>query len=254
MAVIIICMITGLIFFSPQEVVAQSASELFAQANQSYEQRQYDQAIGLYEQLIEQDITNPTIYYNLGNAYFKKGNVARAVLNYEKARKMAPRDHDIKENLDYALAQTADKIEDPHNSILTTIVGYVHDYLTLDEWTIIVVILFNLACLVIAVRMMLSSSILRDLALYNLVLLLCLLFVSLAFLSVKINTTFFTEQGVIMVSQVDVRSGPATTYTTLLKVHAGTRADIVQSSNDWLQIKLENGYQGWIPQAMIEKI
>ena len=80
------------------------------------------------------------------------------------------------------------------------------------------------------------------------------LVLSSIFFAAKVNSTIYTERGVIMVPKTEVRSGPSTTYTALLKINTGTCAEITQRSNDWFQIRLENGYQGWITQSAIELI
>jgi len=46
------------------------------------------------------------LYFNLGNAYFKAGERGKAILNYERARRLIPRDPDVQANLAYAQSQT----------------------------------------------------------------------------------------------------------------------------------------------------
>lgn len=237
-----------------QRCLAQSSEELFTQANQAYEKRDYNQAITLYEKIVNQEVTSASVFYNLGNAYFKTGKLAKAILYYEKAKLRAPRDSDIDKNLTYARQQTKDKIEDPNKSIFVTIIRIIHDYLTLDEWTIVVVILFNLFWLCIIVRMLIRPSLIRDLVFYAMTVIIFFLVIASLFFAFKIDATLYTENCVIMIPQTEVRSGPSTTYTVLLKIHSGTRAEITQHSNDWVQIRLKNGYQGWITQSAIELI
>jgi tetratricopeptide (TPR) repeat protein len=46
-------------------------------------------------------VNNPYIYYNLSNAYYRNGNLGKAILNIEKALRLAPRDREIKNNAEY---------------------------------------------------------------------------------------------------------------------------------------------------------
>ncbi|MBN2381409.1 tetratricopeptide repeat protein [bacterium] len=235
-------------------VFAQPTLELFNTANQHYEKGQYDQAITQYERIIKSDINNASIYYNLANAWFKKGNVAKAILYYEKARILEPRDRDIRQNLKYALDQTIDKIENPNASLFVTVGSSILNYLSLNEWTLVLSVLFCFICLGFILRMVLTRRLLRDLTLYALVCMLFLFIVTGSFFAVKLDAVLYTTRGVIMVSEIEVRSGPSTSYTTLLRIHSGTRTEVLQSRQEWLQIKLENGYQGWIPGSALEPI
>ena len=85
-----------------------SPVERFFEANQAYKNHQYQQAIDGYRHLIENGFENGQIYYNLGNAYFRLGNLGRAILSYERARFLIPRDSDLAFNLSHARNQTQD--------------------------------------------------------------------------------------------------------------------------------------------------
>ena len=46
------------------------------------------------------------IYYNLGNSYYKADDIARAILNYERALLLEPGNADIRANLEIARSKT----------------------------------------------------------------------------------------------------------------------------------------------------
>ena len=77
----------------------QSAYTLFAKANALYKQNKYEEALALYEQLLSQDTVDPVLYYNTGNAYAQLHRPGPAVLMYERALQLDPRDADAQENL-----------------------------------------------------------------------------------------------------------------------------------------------------------
>jgi len=244
----------ALISLMGRTVSAQDTSELFSNGNQAYEKGNYDQAVKLYSQIIQRKTVNGYVYFNLANAYFKKGEIARAVLFYEKAKKILPRDKDIQQNLEYALERTKDKFEPGKTSILFSILKSIHDYLSLNEWTILVAVLFQSLCLIIIFRMLIRSSILRDLSFYSIVSITFLLIVSILFFSFNITSSQYTTRAVVMVKKAEIRSGPANSYTTLLNVHAGSRMQIVQERKDWFQVKFVTGYAGWIPKESVQII
>src|SRR5216117_4558574 len=57
----------------------------FAKANQEYAQGNFKEAISGYETLVRSGQWSATVFYDLGNAYFRAGNFGRAILNYERA-------------------------------------------------------------------------------------------------------------------------------------------------------------------------
>ena len=62
----------------------------FEQANTFYMSQQYDSAISAYENIIGNGNNSAEIFYNLGNAYYKTGAYTKAILNFERAKKLKP--------------------------------------------------------------------------------------------------------------------------------------------------------------------
>ena len=62
---------------------------LISKANEAYNQGLYDSAIATYSLVLDQNLESYQLYYNMGNAYFKKNDLASAILFYEKAKKIA---------------------------------------------------------------------------------------------------------------------------------------------------------------------
>ncbi len=81
---------------------AGGAPEAFEQANQLYERGRFTEATAAYEALLRSGSASPALLFNLGNAYFKSGQVGRALFNYRQAEALAPRDPDIRANLQFA--------------------------------------------------------------------------------------------------------------------------------------------------------
>ena len=76
-------------------------AELFSKANKHYENSEYEEAISLYEEVTSRDIADKVLYYNLGNAYYRTENLGKALLYYERALKLSPRDEDIQYNIEF---------------------------------------------------------------------------------------------------------------------------------------------------------
>ena len=91
-------------------VFAQSTTQLYTSANSLYKNKQFEQATVAYEKILMQGYRTPEVYYNLGNSYFKLHNNGKAILNFERAQKLAPDDEDIAHNLKLAQLKTTDKL------------------------------------------------------------------------------------------------------------------------------------------------
>jgi hypothetical protein len=83
-----------------------AADARFFEAAAAYDQGDYAGAAARYEQLLDDGWRAPELFYNLGNAYWRQGDAGRAVLNYRRAQQLAPRDADIRHNLDHALRES----------------------------------------------------------------------------------------------------------------------------------------------------
>src|ERR1700743_3292305 len=84
---------------------------IYKQANDQYKKGQYPEAIKLYSQILNSGYQSEAVYFNLGNAYFKSGDVPSALLYYEKAHKLAPGDDDVNFNIYFANSKTTDQVE-----------------------------------------------------------------------------------------------------------------------------------------------
>jgi len=106
-----ICCLLLLSILAPMVGGGNDSLEAFLfEANQAYKDGRFRDAAGRYLQLIENGAVNGHIYYNLGNAYFRLGDLGRAIVHYERARLLIPRDADLIFNLAYAYDQTRDVI------------------------------------------------------------------------------------------------------------------------------------------------
>ena len=96
-----IVLLGALLVFSARASLA--SDDTFAQAQAAYDAGRYAEASMLYEQMLDNNIANVEVRYNLANAHFKNGDLPQAVWNYRKAWQSAPRDPDIRANLHFAL-------------------------------------------------------------------------------------------------------------------------------------------------------
>jgi hypothetical protein len=97
LAAILICLAAPGVF--------AGSAESFAAANRDFESGDHAKAAAAYEKILATEGPRASVYYNLGNSYQKLGQYGPAILAYERARLITPRDPDLKANL--ALARKA---------------------------------------------------------------------------------------------------------------------------------------------------
>lgn len=72
----------------------------------------YRDSAKILEAILASGYRNGTIYYNLGNAYFRAGEYGRAILNYRKSQPYRPRDPYLKANLQQAIAAAPGRLNE----------------------------------------------------------------------------------------------------------------------------------------------
>ena len=220
-------------------------------ANSHYERGDYALAAKTYEQMINQDIIQADLYYNLGNSYFKLGELGKAIAAYREAKSLKPRDADIQANLQLCRRLRAERIIDEGQNM--GILGVISQPFTLDEHAFIALGLWFLFAILL---MMFSGnrrlSVRRDVLLYTTLIILAMSIIALGERLYEANTN---RQGVIVVDEVAVLSGPGQQYAIQFLLHDGAEIFIMEERANWARIELSGGkMQGWVENNRILSI
>jgi hypothetical protein len=246
--------ILGLIFFlfSFSEVQAdiESATSLFQKGNESYEAGNFDQAIEEYQKIVDLGIKNSRVFYNLGNAYFRKNQLGKAVLNYRRALSLDPRDEDSMANLGFVKFFTLDKIEEQKVNPLSNLLHWFLDLWSTDELTILVSLCYSLS-IFLGILILFTRS--KRVLLWGLTIFLLVFVIFSSSLAAKFYFDSI-KSGVLIVPQAEVRSGPGEDYTLQFTGHEGLEFQINEEAGGWYRISLPNGVKGWIPKDAVEII
>lgn len=231
-----------------------SPTEAMLAANRSYEAGNYAQAAAGYEAILSAGIYNSDVYYNLGNAYFKQGDLGRAILNYRRAYRLAPRDADIRANLNFARSQTVDRLEVEPEGAMANLVQIAEEWLTLNEAAALALALWLVMCLLALLSILLPRR--RRFWLAGI----AIAAVFLAAGLVSIANRFYTDRqsppAVVVAPQVDVTSGPGgpDQYLVEFNLHAGAEVRLLESRPGWRRIFLSHELQGWAPADAVEPV
>ena len=239
---------------------------LFSQANQFFReanattdnpetaQKLYEKAILNYEKIIsDAGIKNSKLYYNLGNAYFLKEDIGRAILNYRRAQNLDKSDTNIQKNLAFARSRRIDTVEiKTQKRILETLFFWHYDFSIRTKF-LVTCIFFAIVCIsgILMLWRGKSAPTVTTAAI-------CALLTScfLASVVVEASTQAYRVCGVITDQQVVARQGDGPKYPASFKdpLHAGTEFDLLELRPGWLHIILSDDREGWIPHKAAELI
>ena len=224
------------------------------EAEEAYAKEDYTQAIELYESVLKSYGESAMVYYNLGNAYYKAGKVAPAILNYERALLLNPGDSDTRFNLQVARQKTVDKIEPIGEFFLTRWIGTVEDVYSADgwaKWGVASFVLF-IGCLVL---FFFSKWIrLKKIGFFAGICFLLISLVANLFADGQQDKLLHRADAIVFASTVTVKSSPDASGTDLFILHEGTKVTIKSTLGEWSEIQLEDGNVGWIPSREIQQI
>lgn len=224
-------------------------------ADEAYANGDYQLAIQLYEQILETQGEAAAIYYNLGNSYYKGTNIAKAILNYERALLLAPGDADIRFNLDLAKSKTVDKITPLSEIFFITWIKSIANLLNSDVWAIIAVVFFLSFIFLICIYLFVKKLVVRKFAFFLSLLSLLLCVVSNFAASYQKGIREDKNSAIVMQPSVTIKSTPDNSGTDLFILHEGCKVEIKDNSmREWKEIRLEDGNVGWIPANAIEII
>ena len=236
-----------LVLFIPMCLSAQHPDSLFVAGQSAYDAGEYQQAIELYDQILRQGKESAQLHYNLGNAYFKADELGEAILHFEKAKKLNPRDGDIQHNLAIARVRVQDRINPPDKSLFMQIFDGLKYFLTINELATLVLLVVMLMSVAFAARKIINRDHLRRL-LGNLLVLLILVFLLLSpILVARTYEVQKSSRGIIVQEQVRAHAAPQQLSTEIFEIHEGTEVVVDQQQNDWYHIRLMDGKEGWIP-------
>jgi tetratricopeptide (TPR) repeat protein len=221
---------------------------IFYKGNALYEEGKYDEAIHEFEAVIEQGLESGNLYYNIGNCYFKKGELGKAILNYERARRLIPRDSDLKSNYKFALSRLQYDISEK-SSWMKRVINVFH-FLSLNEITILLSSAFVLLMLFFILRLFI-----RGLRKYTFLIAVCVI-LAIILLSIPLveRITLLNTEAVVIAENPEVRFEPLDSATTHFTLYEGMKITMLETKQEWARIRRADGKVGWIKNGEIEKI
>ncbi|MCM8781034.1 MAG: tetratricopeptide repeat protein, partial [Candidatus Omnitrophica bacterium] len=221
---------------------ADDIRSVFFMGNYFYEQANYDEAIKQYNRILESGLESGNLYYNLGNCYFKKGQLGRAILNYEKARRIMPGDLDLDSNYKYALSLIKGPTIYPKRILFLRLLDNLFERFSIDGLTALLSAVYLSVLVILLVGVFFKPS--KKYALAFAVILGILFVVGLAYLQKKISC--LNREGIIIEEVADVKFEPKDSATTYFSLYEGMKVVIVSFQDDWCKVRRQDNKSGWV--------
>ncbi|CAM4069364.1 tetratricopeptide repeat protein [Gillisia hiemivivida] len=225
---------------------------LFEKANTAYNAGNYPEAVSRYTEVLKNGEESAELYFNLGNAHYKLNHIAESVYNYEKALLLDPADQTIKNNLEFASNMVLDDIKVVPKSGLSNFITNAISIFSFNGWAWIAIlgsaifsILFLLYYFSIASKW---KRVFFTVAITAVV----ISFISLIFGFYMKNDTQNREFAIVFAEEVPVRNEPNLRGNELFMLHEGTKVQILNTFQDWVQLELANGSTGWMDKSSVK--
>ncbi|MBI5150699.1 MAG: tetratricopeptide repeat protein [Candidatus Omnitrophica bacterium] len=225
-----------------QRMTDEQAIAGFVAAGAAYKAEDFASAVAQYQSIVDAGKESGALYYNFGNSYFKLGDLGRAILNYEKARRLIPRDSDLNYNYRYALAQMKEPATPPAESWTRRLLNGFIQFYTMEEMIIMLLVLgcflgfLHLLSLYLKWPARTAGAVLSVLA--------AGWFLFFGAWGIK----WYTCQGAAVVVEAgEAKFEPREDATTHFTLAAGMRIKLLKLEEDWAKIERPDGKMGWLP-------
>ena len=239
-----ILLVVLMIFCSVQITGASETARIFLDGVKAYKEDRFAEAAAAFSRVADAGIKNGKLFYDLGNAYLKNGDIGNAILWYERSLKLLPHDPDLKFNHEYALTLTKDEKADKDLPIVRILFFWKYLFSQMQiQWAAIVFNLFFWS--LVMVRVIRRNNRFQTMGHVMLTL-------GLVFTLTAVHNDYeanFIREAVILPAKVSIRSGLTDDATELFVLHAGAKVKIDKEKDDYIRITFSEGKIGWIKKS-----
>lgn len=232
----------------------QESNVTKAEGDSAYMRNDYASAIQIYENLLKNGEA-AEVYYNLGNSYYKADDIAKAILNYERALLLQPGNADIRANLEIARSKTIDKVIPVPEIFFVAWTKSLINSLSVDAWAKLGVVFFILLLISLYLFFFSKQIAGKKTGFIGGIVFLVLVVLSNVFAAQQKNELTDRNAAIVLSPSVTVRSTPSESGTSLFILHEGRKVEIKDNTmREWKEIRLEDGKVGWVPASAVEVI
>ena len=220
----------------------------------AYQNQDYQQALKLFLQIENEGFIDADLYYNIGNSYYRNGELGQAILYMKKSLKIDASHEKAKRGLEFLLNQTRNKQSLQADNLLLKFFNDFRDSISLNWLAIISLILLGLIILTIHIIIHRYANRERAVPYLFITVLIAILILVLTLSKIKYDQRYQVKEAVLLSETAIGYSGPSPDFTRVFTIHEGLILEIEQEQDNWSLVKLPNGIGGWITSDSLEKV
>ena len=240
------------VFLCPCFVFADIDS-VFYNSNNLYNSNHFDKALEGYLAIVNEDVNNGALYYNIGNCYYRLNQLGYARLYYEKAKLYNPTDRDVLHNIEIVETQLIDQINQVPEFFLMRFIKNINKKFSPSQWgyLMVFVLYFNLFLFLLFLFANLADTRINCLRglLFSVPVLLCVVF----FL-IYSNLPAKYSDAVLVAPNAYVKTAPSDSADDYFIIHEGLKFQVIDQVSNWSRISLLDGKDGWVKTVDFEVI
>ncbi len=239
--------------FASLGITAQNEA-LFNSATTAYNAGNYDEAIENYLKIVDNGQHSSSLYFNMGNAYYKLNQIAPSIYYYEKALLLKPNDPDILNNLAYANNMTLDAIEPMPQNALSKFYAQAVAGFSCDEWAYLSIGFMILFVLFYIVFYFFQVALYKRVLFIGAILALFSSIMAVMFAYITHNEYKADQPAIVFAKQVAIKSEPNERGQVVFNLHEGTKVKVEESLDNWKKIRIIDGQTGWLPSEHLKML
>ncbi len=245
-------------------ISAMAAPTTIQQADSAYNAGNFRSALTLYTKALDTQGASPNLYYNIGNAQYRLGNVGHVVVSYERALRLDPSHKDARANLEY-VNSTLKGLPEDGTSFLSNVHNGVVAQASVDTWAVVALGIFLVLMGCVALYLFASNTALRKTGFFGGIVVFVLFVYAVVIAWQTASARDKHDVGIVITNNARLTSKPGTTKDKTEKTIAipeGSKVEILDSlatPNDpvttlWYNVALNNNTRAWIDATDVSQI
>ncbi|RLD48429.1 MAG: hypothetical protein DRI94_12550 [Bacteroidetes bacterium] len=235
-----------IIFSLPAFSDTENIEQQLKNANQLYAQDQFEEAIKQYEQIISENYTSPTLFFNTANAYYRLNEIGKAIYYYEKAKMLIPNNDDINYNLELAKLRVKNLPPEVPEIFPVRLFRQITFWKSYPFWGILSLGLFILFLLTAYFYFTAKTSRVKKIRLLSAVFVLFFSISAFVFMQYQLSILNAHNQAIVISKEDMAKSSPDTGANDLFKVYQGYKVKVNSENGEWYEITLTDGRKAWL--------
>ena len=237
---------SGAVLSFAQNLTKEQTIAKFVAGTEAYKKGNYEEAVKNDESIIESGWESGAAYFNLGNSYYRLGQTGKAMLNYERARRLIPRDGDLSFNM--KVARDKSNAQDPFeekNIFEKVLSKFIQFYSQAEMTGMLSLSLFLLAAFYLLGLYWRWPQSLRRGLLLTCAVIFIIFFVGLAG---KIKEE---KNLAVMMQNTEATFEPKAGSTMHYALKEGMKVKVLRIEGEWCKVERLDGKLGWVPLASL---